>query len=406
MKIVQINSVCGVGSTGRIAVDIAEAAEKRGHTCYIAYGHGTTKYPHSYHIGNSIEHLFHNLFFTRILGLHGFGSIITTRLFTNWLDSIHPDIIHIHNIHANYINYRLLFEYIIKKQIPVVFTLHDCFNFTGKCTYYTSVKCSKYISGCAKCTNYRKTGAPSLFFDNSALIYKQKKSLYSRIESLDAIAVSKWLMHEAEKSILGGYGHRIRYIYNWIDSEKFKPASLEEKEEFYSKYHLSKDYKYLISVSQLWEKGSIRYNDAVTLAHKLPQGYKLLIVGGLGRKTVVDPLITHIKYTSSQSELAIAYSIAEAYVHFSVQDTFGLVIGEAMACGTIPITYNSTACAEVPGGFGIVVEPRDIDAIVKSLPLIEEKKKYSTEMIEYVKNNYDKKANTNKYVDVYEHLIN
>ena len=406
MKIVQINSVCGVGSTGRIAVDIAEAAKKRGHLSYVAYGHGKASYPNVYHIGNRIEHLFHNVFFTRTLGLHGFGSIVTTKLFIRWLNKIQPDIIHIHNIHANYINYIILFNYIIKQRIPVVFTLHDCFNFTGKCSHYTSIGCSKWKTECGHCPIIGKTAAPSLLFDFSSYIYKTKKELYNRLYDCCVIGVSKWLRNEASLSILNAPNHTISYIYNWVDYKVFKPAAKEEKNVFLAKYGLSRNYKYLISVSQLWGRGTLRYEDAVSLAHKLPNGYKLLIVGGLGKGMEVDPLITHIPYTSSQAELAIAYSMAEAYVHFSVQDTFGLVIGEAMACGTIPITYNSTACAEVPGGFGIVVEPRDINAIVNALPLIEEKKKHSAEMIEYVKANYDKTANTNKYVDVYEHLIN
>lgn len=402
MTIVQINSVCGWGSTGRIAVDIAHAAEGRGHTCYIAYGHGSTTYPRAYRIGNRLEHLFHNLFFTRILGLHGYGSIITTWLFTRWLDRVGPDVIHIHNIHANYINYKILFNYIIRRKLPVVFTLHDCFNFTGKCTNYTSVKCSKYISGCTKCTNYNKTGPPSLFFDFSSVIWRQKKLLYSRIPRCTAIAVSQWLKGEAEQSMLAGNGHIVDYIYNWVDYVQFEPASDEEKKAFALKHGLEPNARYLVSVSQEWNKNTIRCQDAERLARILPPEYRLILVGKVAKGTVLSPAIIHIPYIAERKELSVAFSMAKAYVHFSIEDTFGLVIAEAMACGTVPITYDSTACAEVPGGYGIIVPPRSVDAIVASLPLLEEKKEHREEMMAYVRDNYDKRVNTNKYVDVYE----
>ena len=143
MKIVQINAVCGHGSTGRIAVDIATEVESRGHVCYIAYGHGNTDYQHSYKIGSRFGHLLHNILFSRLLGLQGYGSIVSTLKFVKWLKKIKPDIIHIHNLHANYINYRILFKYIISRKLPVIFTLHDCLNFTGKCTNFKSFSCNK-----------------------------------------------------------------------------------------------------------------------------------------------------------------------------------------------------------------------------------------------------------------------
>ena len=154
MKIVQINSVCGQGSTGRIAVDIAIEVERRGHVCYIAYGHGNTDYQRSYKIGNRFEHLLHNILFSRLLGLQGYGSIVSTLKFVKWLKKIKPDIIHIHNLHANYINYRILFKYIISRKLPVIFTLHDCLNFTGKCTNFTANSCNKWKQECHKCPLY------------------------------------------------------------------------------------------------------------------------------------------------------------------------------------------------------------------------------------------------------------
>lgn len=404
MKIVQINAVCGKGSTGRLAVDIATEAESQGHQCYIAYGHGSTKYKHSYKIGNRIEHLLHNIVFSRILGLQGYGSVFTTLKFTNWLRCIKPDIIHIHNLHANYINYRILFRYIRKHNLPVIFTLHDCLNFTGKCTNFTSASCVKWKTECNKCPLFRQSGVPSLFFDRSTKMFRDKKRTYSRLEKCKSFAVSKWLRDQALESILDVKDGSVGYIYNWIDYDVFKPSTDEMIVEFRSKYNLSDKHKYLISVSQDWSLSEIRTQDALRIAEKLPEEFRLILVGRMYKQQTLPPNIIHIPYISSQSELATAYSVAFAYIHLSIQDTFGLVIGEAMACGTIPITYNSTACAETPSNFGIIVPPRDTDAIINALPLIEQKRLHSQEMIDFVKATYDKKTNINKYIEEYQQL--
>lgn len=406
MKIIQINSVCGKGSTGRIAMDIAIESEKVGHSCYIVYGHGATTYSHSYKIGNKFDHIIHNMVFSRILGLQGFGSILSTIRLTKWIDSHKPNVVHLHNLHANYLNTRILFRYLSKRNIPIVFTLHDCYNFTGKCTYYTSVDCRRWKSECNHCPLKKRSGMPSLFFDWSKRIFRMKKKLYSSIIICHSVAVSKWLMKEAEQSILHSNGHPISYIYNWIDYNTFKPSTPSEADKCKKKYGLSSNKKYLISVSQEWLNGSIRLSDAIALAQLLPNVYTLILVGKIGRGVHLPDMVIHIPYISSKSELATLYSIADAYIHFSIQDTFGLVIGEAMACGTFPITYDSTACVETPGPYGIVVPPRDIKAIINSLPLLDRMASQRDDMIEYVKTHYDRTTNIRQYINLYEQLCN
>lgn len=406
MKIVQINAVCGKGSTGHIAVDIANAVELSGDECFIAYGHGTTDYPKSYKIGNKFEHLVHNIIFSRILGLQGYGSILTTYKFTRWLDKIKPDVVHIHNLHANYINQNILYRYLIKRGIPVVFTLHDCLNFTGKCTHYSSAGCNKWQTECSHCPLYKSSGIPSLFFDWSKQMFSTKRSLYNNLRKCITFGVSQWLCNEARKSILNISGNNVNYIYNWIDYNEFAPSDKQEIDSFKKKYNLKSDIKYLVSVSQDWIYGTSRLEDAITLAKKLPKGYKLLLIGRKDSRISLPKNVDHISYISKKKELACVYSLAEAYIHLSTQDTFGLVTGEAMACGTIPITYDCTACAEIPGRYGIKVKPRDIDGIIKSLPLLREKKKHIGEMMEFVKTMYDKNNNVSKYLEAYQSITN
>lgn len=406
MKILQINSVCDKGSTGRTTRELAEVLLAQGHECYVAYGHGTTTYPYSFKIGFKWENHFHNAFYTRLLGLHGYGTRRGTKKLVRWIEENKPDVIHLRNLHANYLNFPMLFECIIRNNIPVLFTLHDCFNFTGKCSHYTAKECYKWQIECNHCPLYKNTTAPSLFFDNSQRIFNQKKSYYAKMPRMTVVAVSQWLKHEAEKSILAGKGHKVTYIYNWIDDKKFHPATIEQINAFYQKHHLNSETKYLISVSQGWDKNASRFKDAVKLATLLPNGYQLILVGSTARNTVIPDNIIHLPYIADSKELSAAYTMAEAYVHLSVEDTFGKVIAEAMSCGTIPIAFNSTACGEVVGPYGVVVAPHDVDAMIKSLPIIPSLKERREEMLQYVHDNYDYQTNACKYLKLYKDLVN
>ena len=157
MKIIQINSVCGHGSTGVIAVEIAQLLKRKGHECYIAYGQGSTDYPNSFKIGSTIENKLHALIFTRILGLQGYGNILGTRRLIRWIKSISPDVIQLHNLHGNYLNFPILFKFLAESNIPVVWALFDCWSFTGKCTHFTACGCRKWETLCKECPQLHKS---------------------------------------------------------------------------------------------------------------------------------------------------------------------------------------------------------------------------------------------------------
>lgn len=406
MRVLQINSVCDFGSTGRTTRELADYIEQQGHECYVAYGHGTSTYHKCFKIGSRLENHLHNALFTRLLGLHGYGTRRGTKRLINWIKEIKPDIVHLRNLHANYLNFPMLFDYLAESQIPVIFTLHDCFNFTGKCAHYTAIRCYKWQAECKECPTYRHCVAPSAFFDMSHKLFQQKKYYYERMNNLTVVAVSKWLACEAKKSAMFASASKITYIYNWIDYTKFHRASQEDVNAFYDKYNLSKGFKYIISVSQGWDNSANRYKDAIRLARKLPEGYKLLLVGKVLRGSKIENPLLHIPYINGSKELSVAYTMAEAYVHLSVEDTFGKVIAEAMTCGTVPITFNSTACGEVPGPYGMVVEPHDVDAIVAALPKLPELQKQRENIIEYVCKNYDYHTNAQKYIELYKEILN
>ncbi|MCR4565941.1 MAG: glycosyltransferase, partial [Bacteroidales bacterium] len=332
------------------------------------------------------------------------GSKCGTKGLVRWLQKIGPDVVHLHNLHINYLNYRILFDYLIMHHIPVVFTLHDCFSFTGLCSHYTVNQCHQWERECGPCPYFHSTTAESLLFDHSKRMFLEKKAYYSQLSSVAVVAVSQWLQKEAERSILAGPGHSITSIYNWVDVDLFKPASKEEIDAFRRKYQLDENTKYLLSVSQLWEKNQSRFKDAVQLAAALPNDYKLILVGHLAKGSNLPASIIHIPYISGVAHLAVAYSSAEAYVHLSIEDSFGKVIAEAMACGTVPVVFNSTACAEITGPYGVVCPPHDVAQLVRSLPIIPSLKTQKEQIRSYVREHYDKRTNLRKYMDIYQKM--
>lgn len=405
MKVLQINTVCGKGSTGTIAVDIAKVLRFHGHDAYIAYGQGTATYDLCYRIGSKFENHFHNLFFSRILGLQGYGTIFGTWRLLHWIDKIKPDVVHLHNLHGNYINHPMLYRYLIKNQIPVVFTLHDCYNFTGKCSHFTVAKCRKWMNGCNNCPIYKKTTAPSYFFDHSRFLYNQKKQWYKQLGDIQVISVSQWLNSIVKKSILSTNKSSINYIYNWIDCEKFKPIY---DPSVYQTYGIDPNKKYIIGVSAVWDTQQSRYQDAMRLAAILPEEYQLVLVGKLVGQAEQRANTIFIPYVNGVKELSKLYSSAIAFAGFSVEDTFGKVIAEAMLCGTPAIVFNSTACPEVVGEAGFIVPPHDIEAMLQAVKRIDQegKERFSQQAIEYVKANYDYKPNVKKYLDLYLKIVN
>lgn len=401
MIILQINVTCGHGSTGVIATEIAEQLEKRGHESYIAYGQGTTTFPKSYKIGTKLENKIHSLWNTRILGKEGYGTTCGTKKFLRWIDSIQPDIIQIHNLHSNFLNFPMFFEYVKKKNIPIAYTLFDCWSFTGKCTHFTEIGCRKWEKQCCNCPHLQ-SGPITWFFDRTKSLYNHKKYLFQNLPSLDIVVCSNWLKGEVEKSFLSKWP--IHMIYNWIDSSKFSEI---HDNSIYERYGLDKSKKMLISVSAGWDDITTRYTDALRLADILPSDYQLVTVGSLTSKRPIHKNMVHINFVQGTEELSKLYSAALAFVGFSVEDTFGKVFAETMLCGTPAVVFKATACPEVVGDVGYAVKPHDVQGMFDMVKLIKKNGRsfYSERCKQHVLINYGYESNVGKYIEIYESIF-
>lgn len=403
MKVLQINVTCGRGSTGVIAVEISDLLKKRGHDSFLAYGQGTPTDPSAFRIGTPRENKIHALWNTRILGEEGTGTKDGTRKFLNWMDEIQPDIVQIHNLHSNCLNYELFFSYLADKQIPVVWSFFDCWPFTGKCTHFVANGCRKWESECGNCPQLHTSGFYTWFFDKTRKMFNSKKKWTAALKSLDIIVCSNWLKSEVEKSFLKD--HPIHMIYNWIDMSKFSEI---HDDSIYENYGLDRNKKILVSVSAFWDENTTRFTDALKLSEVLTDEYQLVLIGKKNTKRELKPNMVHIDYVAGTQELSKLYSAAVAFTGFSVEDTFGKVFAEAMLCGTPCVVFNSTACPEVVGDTGYAVEPHDVQAMFEKVKEIDRNGRdfYSQRCKDLVMSRYGYEQNVNKYIDIYEQIYN
>lgn len=400
MKVLMINSVCGFGSTGSICVDIATILEKQGHECYIAYGQGSTTYEKTFKIGTALENHLHNLG-SRITGKQGYFTKKGTHKLIEFIKKYDPDVVHLHNLHGNYLNLELLFTYMAEMDKPVVWTLHDCWAFTGKCAHYTDVACYKWQTHCNNCPQVEKY-PPSLFFDQSEAMFTDKKKWFNSIKNLTIIPVSNWLADEVKKSFLKD--HVINPIYNWVNHEVFLPTDEDVRE----RYGIAKNKFIILGVSAGWNISSNKLKDFISLSTLISDDMQIVLVGKADNQNDIPSSIIHIPYVHGANELAKIYACADVYLHLSTEDTFGKVIAEALSCGTPVIVYNATACPEIVGeGCGYIVERGDVKKINESLNIIKEKGKsmYSEKCRKHVVENFDFQRNINTTIAIYKQSI-
>lgn len=406
-KILQISS-CLSGSTGRIAQQIGNKAIEDGWESWIAYSGREPRIPSKSSvipIGSKFVSQVHAII-TRLFDLHGYGSYFSTRRLVKQIDTLRPDIIHLHNIHGYYINFRVLFKYLKESRIPVVWTLHDCWPFTGHCVHYTDVNCYKWRDGtCSKCPKQRSYPS-SIFFDRSKYNFKSKKSSFSSLKYMTIVPVSYWLGRVAAESFLGIY--RIQVIQNGIDINAFYPRKGCEK-VLRKKYSWGNRFV-ILGVAKGWSE-DVGLSTFYKLRESLNNEYAIVMVG-LTKKQIAElpSGITGITHTE-HDELAEIYTASDVLFNGSYQETFGLVTAEAMACGTPAIVYNSTACPEiVDNDRGRIVPVGDFDKLLKAVCSLkelseEDKERMSATCVEFVRTNLDKNKKYQEYINLYNSLL-
>ncbi|WP_407269712.1 glycosyltransferase [Radiobacillus sp. PE A8.2] len=401
MRVLQINTVCGTGSTGRIATDIEAILKEDGHESYIAYGRGLPNNSDTaIKIGTKFDNYTH-VAKTRFFDQHGFGSKKATKHFIAKIKKLNPDVIHLHNIHGYYINVEMLFEYLKEANKPVVWTLHDCWPFTGHCAYfdYSGCECWK-VEGNHICIQKRSYPA-SLFISKSKQNYERKRKAFTGVKDLTIVTPSKWLAGLVQQSFLKEY--QVKVINNGIDLDVFKPTPSDFRK------NNSLEGKFIIlGVASIWEKRK-GFEYFKLLSERLSEDEVIVLVGlNEKQKRSLPSNIIGITRTNSAKELAEIYTASNVFLNPTLEDNFPTTNLEALACGTPVITFDTGGSSEVvDGSCGFVIQKGDLDELKNIIVRTKKigKQNFAYFCIKRSKQFYYNKVRFGDYLVVYEKNI-
>ena len=373
MRFLFINSVYGVGSTGRLISDRCRQLKDNGNICAVAYGRDCIDDGNArlFQIGTKSDYLLH-AGMTRLFDLNGYGSKIATRQMLSQVEHFNPDVIWLHNLHGYYINIEILFNWLKEhSNIKILWTLHDCWAFTGHCAHFSAVKCNHWLYGCGDCPQLRVY--PKTYgMDHTRQNYCYKQKCFSGIANLTIVVPSKWLAQLVKQSFLKEYP--VEVSHNQIDKNLFKPTP----SDFRKRYGLEEK-NVVLGVANVWntDKGLL---DFCRLQEKLDDRFAIVLVGVTAKqRRDISSRIIALPRTDSFEELAEIYSAADVFVNPTHQDNYPTVNLVARACGTPVITYDVGGSPESAGGKYIVKE-NDIDGLAEQIYKLTEREATETSL--------------------------
>lgn len=396
-RVLEINATYNKGSTGVLMNQIGTVLTEKGVEVYYATPDApATEF--TYRIGHKVEQKLHAAL-SRVVGVQGYFSTVSTWKLINWINRIRPDIVHVHNLHSNYINYVMLFRYLKKKHIDTVITLHDCWFFTGKCFHFLYDNCGRWKEHCGFCPR-KHAEQNSIIFDFSRKVLADKKRLIGENEKIRVVAVSEWMALQARESILKK--RPIIIIRNGINLNVFQPQKINRKEK-----NIPNDKFIILTMANKWfapENNQVREE----LLKRLEDGMHVVVIGCSGIKPQYNPRVTYLEHLDAQ-ELAQYYSLADVFVNLTKVDTYPTVNMEAIACGTPVVSFDSGGSREsiVEGVTGHVVPYGDVQLLVDRIEGIRRlgKAAYSEHCLEIARKQFDKDICFAEYWDLIRNIL-
>lgn len=394
MTVVQINTTCGVGSTGKICVGISRVLTECGVQNHILYSCETSGYPLGISCSDRRYRKLQALK-SRVLGNYGFNARRSARNMIRELERLQPDVVHLHNIHGHDCDLKLLFSYFREKQTRLVWTFHDCWAFTGYCPHFTLAKCEKWKSGCAHCPQRRDY---SWLFDRSRELFEAKKRLFQGL-NLTIVTPSQWLADLVQQSFLKEYP--VQVIPNGIDLTVFRPTDSSFRQE----YGIERR-KLILGVSFDWgySKGLDVF---AALAGRLPEDFQIVLVGtdAASERSLPKGVLT-LRRTQNQQELAEVYTAADVFVNPTREDNFPTVDLEALACGTPIVTFRTGGSPEtIDETCGSAVECDDVDALEQEILRVCTEKPFSEAQCVARARKFERNQRFKEYLELYERIV-
>jgi len=362
MKIVQLNTFCGTGSTGRIAVQIAKTAAEHGAQGVVGFGAGSVPEEaetYALRIGGPVGRKWHGAL-RKLLDAEGYGSVCATRRLIAFLREYQPDVVHLHNLHGCYVNHRLLFAYLRKANVPVLWTLHDCWAFTGHCAYFDLAGCNRWRTVCHRCPQ-KKSYPVCVGIGGSRRNFRRKRRLFTSVPNLTLVAPCAWLRGLVSQSFLAGVPSRV--IYNGVDRAQFRPVESDIR----ARYGIEERYLVLAVASEWEERKGLKY--LPRLAGKLGAEYRVAVIGLTREQANALPAnMLGLTRTADADELTKWYSAADCVVNPTLEDNMPMVNLEALACGTPVVAFDTGGCPEaVNEACGAVVPKGDGQALCEAV---------------------------------------
>ena len=397
MKLLRINTTVNTGSTGRIAEDIGQLFLTKGHKSYIAYSRkGQSSTSQLIHIGSKLDMYLHGIH-TRLFDRHGFASKKATKDLISEIDDLQPDIIGLHNMHGYYLHVGELFRYLKENQhIPVVWTLHDCWPFTGHCIYFEYEGCEKWKTHCKNCPLTHTY--PKSFIDNSYKNFEDKRRIFTNHQNLTIVTPSRWLSGLVEDSFLHNYETKV--IHNGIDLRQFR--ILNKKDVGVS------EKKIVLGVASVWDERK-GLNDFISLSKIFPEEYQIVLVGiNKSQKQKLPQNIKVITHTENIPELVKWYNAADVFVNPTYEDNFPTTNIEALACGTPVVTYETGGSPEIiDENTGIVVAKGNLGKLKHAIVNVVEKSDMETTNLcrRRAEENFNMKNRFLDYYNLYQDIL-
>ncbi len=396
MKILMINSVCGIKSTGRICTDLAQSLQAKGHDVKIAYGREEVPKqfaPLAVPVGSKWDVYAHGARAMSFDGM-GLGSKGATDTFLEWVREYDPDLIHLHNIHGYYIHVPALFQYLKTANKRVIWTLHDMWPFTGHSAACDQADCEKWRSGCGDCPMRKEY--PRSFTDGSRRNWRWKRESFLGVKDMTLVSPSQWLWGLTEASFLGSYPGKV--IRNGIDVAWFRPMPSDFREK-----HGLEGKKLILGVASNWHDTRKGFPDFLRLAQQLPRECHIVLVGvPKDLHKLLPDNILGLGRTNSVQELAQIYSAADVLLNPTYSDNFPTVNLEALCCGTPLLTYRTGGSTEaVQENCGAVAEQGNLEQVLALLPVCWGQKAFVTGQADRFRQLYSKETMVAHYEELY-----
>lgn len=394
MKVLFVNLVYAVGSTGKIITDMMEVLKRSGHDARALYGAGEkSDDPDAVRVSGKPGYYFHNAVsrFTDHAGLYSWAA---TRKLIREIRAFSPDVIHLHTLHGFYVNYEMLFRFLKQAGVPVIWTLHDCWAFTGHCTHFSQANCTQWQTLCRNCRLLCRY--PHCYGRGDVTRnYLRKKAAFTGVKNLTLTTPSQWLADQAAHSFLRDYPCVV--VPNGIDRAVFHPRPSGLR----AAYHLQ-DKKIILGVANAWNarKG---LPDMLTLAERLGAAYQIVLIGLTERQLPhIPPNVLGLLRTADRTELAQWYTAADVFVNPTYEETFGLTTVEAQACGTPAVVYATDGCPEtLLTEDSVLVAQGDREALVRAVREVAQR---GVCVDDHAADRLDKNRAYEKYIQLYERV--